>query len=735
MFKGSVKNVKAIAISALTIIVVITFLVFFISNYYLQSFIASEKKSVQYYTAIEDVEQVMYYLAVIESNERGYILGGNAAYISNIEQNINTVDQYLKAIDTILPTKKDHDYFVKWRKVIFKKVVYIENVINLFNRAGMNSAANQFKTLDGFRLTNQIVADGKVLQDMIRKSIDIQYAEAKTYEGQSKFWNIINIIVLSLVGVTALLLLFSELDQRSKINIELEKARAKADLANVYKRRFMANMSHDVRTPVHAILGFSDLLLKTELKTDQREFVKAIFQSSENLLGIVNDVLDYSKVEEGKLTIIKEAFSLHETIQSVVNMFKPKIDEKKILLGLNYDNRIPASLLGDKLRISQILFNLIGNAVKFTDNGRIEINAKVIEEKSGEVFSIEFLILDSGIGIKSDRMQAIFDRFEQAEDSTTQNYGGSGLGLSIVKQLVELHSGSISAFSIPGVGSEFKLLIDFEKVNDSNVLHNKGDVAQLRHDVRFNKVLLVEDNELNQKLCKEILISEGVEANIVNNGKEAIDILRHQTFDLIFMDLQMPVMSGLEASSIIRNELKLSTPIVAFTSNAIEDEYSKCKAAGMNAYIEKPMREGIINKVSLMLQNGEENLSYEVSEIEHNEWINLDYLYHIARGNQAFMKDIMETFLRTSTVDLESLQVGISNKDYHAMRMVSHKMRSSIQYMGIANDVDQLLKSIEVNAEKQNNISEIHKQSSELEQYFKHIHIALKQKLEEMKLA
>jgi len=372
---------------------------------------------------------------------------------------------------------------------------------------------------------------------------------------------------------------------------EAEVAKQHAENAMNSKQRFLSNMSHEIRTPLNSIMGFTKILLKTDLNDKQKEFLLAIKTSSDSLIVLINDILDLAKVDAGKMVYEKRVFNLEESISAILHLFEPKILEKNLKLVKEYDNLIRGILIGDSARLHQILLNLLSNAVKFTTKGSITVGVNLLHEDDEKV-AIEFTVKDTGIGIPKDKIESIFHNFEQASAFTSRVYGGTGLGLAISKQLIEQQGGSIRVQSEVEKGSTFSFILNFEK---------SGEIIQLEsthiHSVPESiniKVLVVEDVMLNQLLLKTILIDFGLECDLAGNGIIAIEKLQSNVYDIILMDLMMPEMNGFEATDYIRNKMNSEIPIIALSADVTTVDIEKCKALGMNDYISKPIDEKLL---------------------------------------------------------------------------------------------------------------------------------------------
>ncbi|WP_339921176.1 ATP-binding protein [uncultured Flavobacterium sp.] len=382
----------------------------------------------------------------------------------------------------------------------------------------------------------------------------------------------------------------------SKINAEQKTLIAEEAVRS--KQQFLSNMSHEIRTPMNAIIGFTNVILKTELNKSQKEYINAIKESGDALIILINDILDIAKVDAGMMNFEKTAFKLSKSISATLHLFEQKMLEKNIALSHNYDPAIPKILIEDPMRLRQIILNLMSNAIKFTSEGKISVNMRLLNEDS-ESCTIEFLVTDTGIGIAQDRLEHIFKNFEQATKAISNSYGGTGLGLAIVKQLVEMQGGTIIASSEEGKGSSFGFTMNFMKPSHEEI-GTDADPELLALDLSKEsttsgtKVLVVEDVVLNQLLIKIILLDFGFDIEIADNGQIAVDLLQNNKFDIVLMDLQMPVMNGFETTSYIRNVLNSKIPIIALTADVTTADVEKCISVGMNDYISKPIDEKLL---------------------------------------------------------------------------------------------------------------------------------------------
>jgi len=374
---------------------------------------------------------------------------------------------------------------------------------------------------------------------------------------------------------------------------DLEKSRVEAESANKTKSVFLSSISHEIRTPLNAIIGFSDLMKTTDLDEEQSEFVTNIINAGLILHDLINNVLDISKIEAGKLNLNESKFSFINLIQHVSNVFDLKVKEKQLKFEAHIDSKLNKYYIGDKLRLSQILMNLVGNAIKFTDKGTVTLKVMrndEMEDVEG-VSSIFISVTDTGIGIRKENIGALFTPFSQVDSSATRRFKGTGLGLYISKQLVEMMDSELLVSSDFGHGSEFSFKLKLKHAIDDEK-HDVSKQVAKKHLLSGLKVLIVEDNDLNTSMLQKIIGNENGVAHNVWNGKEAVEVLREKIFDIILMDIEMPDMDGFEATRIIRQDLKLDTPIICLTAHALDNDKKRFIDAGMNDYLSKPIIKG-----------------------------------------------------------------------------------------------------------------------------------------------
>ena len=443
---------------------------------------------------------------------------------------------------------------------------------------------NDYKDIGkGFSITHRVIVDKKIVWIEARSFVELN----ERHEVVSLFGTLEDVTerIHEQIDAEKYRLKLEDIIQEK--TLALEKSRVQAETSNQLKTSFLSNMSHEIRTPMNAIIGYAHLLEQKITDPEQKEYIERINDASKHLLGIINDILDLSKIEAGKMILEERPFKLDKLIDEVRSIVIEMVKSKKLYIDIEKVN-CPEILIGDSNRIRQILINLLSNSVKFTDTGGISLVISLVDKFDQHVM-MSFKVKDTGIGMTNEQQKRLFQEFEQADSSTTRLYGGTGLGLSISKKLSELMKGSLKVESKLNEGSEFILTIPMEIDEHESTL--KTIDLEESFEIKpkqGSKILLAEDNFLSQKLAHRILSNMGMDVTVANNGKIAVDHVKSSPFDLVILDIQMPVMDGIEAAKMIRTFNK-ETPILAMTANAFSEDIALCIAAGMNDYISKPI--------------------------------------------------------------------------------------------------------------------------------------------------
>jgi PAS domain S-box-containing protein len=478
--------------------------------------------------------------------------------------------------------------------------------------------------------------------------------------------------------------------------LKAENATRIAENAVKAKQQFLSNMSHEIRTPMNAIIGFTKVVLKTELTAKQKEYLLAIKMSGDALIVLINDILDLAKVDAGKMTFEQTPFKMSLSLSAMLHLFETKIKEKNLVLEREYDDRIPEVLVGDPVRLHQIILNLVSNAVKFTSKGKITVKANLLKEDEEKV-TIEFAVKDTGIGIPANKIEKIFENFQQATSGTSRLYGGTGLGLAIVNQLVRAQNGSIQVKSKIDEGSTFSFILDFLKTKAD--AEDELRFEELKTETKSIKVLVAEDIALNQLLMRTLLDDFGFECDIAANGKIAVEKLQASKYDIILMDLQMPEMNGFEATEFIRKNMNSNIPIIALTADVTTVDLAKCKAVGMNDYISKPIDERLLfSKIIEYVKKSLIPPGYKAIENRQNmqaKCIDLEYLNRRTKSNPALMMEMISLYLEQTPPLISAMKQGLKDKDWISLHAAVHKMIPSFAIVGISVDFENMAKKVQ----------------------------------------
>ncbi len=513
-------------------------------------------------------------------------------------------------------------------------------------------------------------------------------------------------------------------DMTARKRMEALKAEKEvADRSAKLRQDFLARTSHEIRTPLNPILLLTKLLLDSEVNDQQREYLEAIRAAGRTLLAVVNDILDLSKIEAGKIEFVEEPFSLHQVMCQIEDMMETSATEKGLKFLMTLDRGLPEMVLGDSVRLSQILLNLLSNAIKFTPEGQVSVTVKE-EARGGDKVDVRFTVSDTGIGIPEDKLKSIFESFQQIRSDLVRRQGGTGLGLTIVKKLVSLQGGEVEVESRPNEGSSFTFTLPFGLTARSQSLApteiSKSELVGVR-------ILMAEDDPLNQLVAKKLLSDWGVVLEIANHGEEAIEKMQQREFDLILMDVQMPIMDGLEATRRIRQKFSApqsEIPIIALTANAFTGTDDECLQAGMNDYVSKPIEiANLYNKIvrysrhrSLdevptdLLSPSHAPVALSTAPIDFDmakiTKIDLSYLQEVSNGDTDIVRMAIDKYLETTPGLVENLQIQLRALDYVQLSKAAHKLKSSLYFMGL-NDLHQLALRVETSCKTEQNMDQL----------------------------
>ena len=476
---------------------------------------------------------------------------------------------------------------------------------------------------------------------------------------------------------------------------QLIEAKKNAEHASELKEQFLANMSHEIRTPLNGIVGIVKLLERTKLNEKQQSYIRAISTSSDQLMGIINDILDLSKIDSGKMDINAIEFNFKELIRSITSVMELKAVERGVKISYKFSDDIPDILIGDPVILNQILYNLIGNSLKFTFEGEVLLGVEKIDNSTEDEFAeLDIYVKDTGVGMKPEVQEKIFDAFTQAESSTTRKFGGTGLGLTIVKKLIDLQNGTLQLSSVENEGTEFRVRLKFKKPS------NEFIASEEKQDSAFEliankKVLLIEDNYINQLVTKDLLEELKAVIVVADNGKIGLDKLDKEHFDIVLMDIQMPVLDGYQTMKIIRSEPSFADlPILALTANAIDKEIEKCMKCGASDYLSKPfLPEDLFRKIEKLLLPVNKSIDLK------NEKVNVETLKTFTGFKPALIDATLRELIKLIKEEEIDLKKIVAKEDEVDLKANIHKLKPSFQMVGL-NAMAQLCMEIEQTKER-----------------------------------
>jgi len=645
--------------------------------------------------AIHTLRENLFYVSAEERKMLSQPLMTLHPDMTNRRKRIATEIEYLKNLDA----GNHNPGLMKLDSLVAQLLSFHNNVLDtLDGRRELQTKMIMSRLSDS--LLNEVVETSRQL-NIERDEYLARLIETTDKNGiKAKEWGIILAILAIAASIYAYFFITNKIRIQEQLINQLNVSEKKVREAARIKENFMANMSHEIRTPMNAILGFTQLLRKEELNEKSEEYIHSIQSAGEHLLTIINDVLDFSKMEAGMLRIETRPFALRSVLDSVERMFAEKARQKNILLRVIVSDAIPDTIQGDPVRLKQILVNVIGNAIKFTPTGSVLV--KVInEDQNGNEIKLKFTIKDSGIGIPVDKIGYIFERFNQVDEDASRKFGGTGLGLSIVKQLVEMQKGKIRVTSEVNRGTELNISIPYGfhdaeiKIQPLENIENFESFYLPNYPNHTSNplILVIEDNILNQSLMKHLLSNWKFNFTIVSNGEDGIAALRNRTFDLVLMDIQMPGLDGYMTTEKIRAELKSTVPIIAMTAHAMNGEKEKCLSRGMNAYISKPLEETELFNLIVYYTN---QSSLQASQPAHPmQVIDLKYLWELSAGKSSFVQKMITQFLSQANKDLAALENSFGKGDYSLVKATAHNLKTSVSFVGLTAKLDLPLSYIE----------------------------------------
>jgi signal transduction histidine kinase/CheY-like chemotaxis protein len=636
-----------------------------------------------------------------ESRIRAAIATNDTTHLQGIENKMTVVHKYLDSLDSDNVDPAIKPFISQLQTLVREKVKIKDQLTGRFLAVKNMNDTTLIANPGARRISNETARSiSRIYDSRQRSMVSLSTAIREDIHTAKKYRDIL-IALLLLGGAVTCLFIVVQFRRQNQLIHQLDISEKRAlDAAHV-KENFLANMSHEIRTPLSAILGFTNLLKRRKLDSESNEFVDLIQNAGESLLAIINDILDFSKIEAGMMRIVQAPFSVNGLVHSIETLFSARIKDKGLIFHARIDPHVPDTLVGDATRLTQILVNLIGNALKFSERGDIgvEIYKKQID---GAIIELGFKVTDKGIGIEREKLAGIFERFNQAEDSITRNYGGTGLGLSIVRDLVLLQGGAIEVKSEPGKGTEFHFYIPYTIAEEQITLNPINDTDQCKDKIDTSvNILVVDDNEMNQSLMKHLLRQWNATFDIAGNGLEAINLLREKKYGLVLMDIQMPEMDGYTATQYIRNDLHSDVPVIAMTAHAMAGEREKCLSRGMNEYISKPINEhDLCRMINMFSSNGCKTENSNVSALENRsfKFIDLGYMKEISNGSLDYEKTVTSQFIECLPDDLGNLKQALALVDSNLLNRTAHNMKTSVAIMGLLPRLEEQLNMLEISA-------------------------------------
>jgi len=545
------------------------------------------------------------------------------------------------------------------------------------------------------------------IENEISGIINAKALAANKLAARTYIWLAMFSVSGTLLAILVMLIIVRYVRKTHVYQIALQTSKDEAEKLARTKELFMANMSHEIRTPVTAISGFTEQLLHEPLDENINRTLKIIKSSSDHLAKIINDILDFAKLQNGRLSLEKVHFTIAQILEDVFALFERNALRNNTSLTYSISPETPYVLLGDPYRLKQIMINLVSNSVKFTKNGMVNLSVDCIKKESSEI-ELVIEVTDTGIGIEESKIDFIFEDFTQEEMSTTRKYGGTGLGLSIVKKLIELQSGTIVCVSRKNHGTTITCNIPYQTGDEKLVRKEVNPPLYIPEEIRNLKILIVDDEEYNRLLFKTILDRWKVSNHEVANGMEALEILKSDRFDLLFMDARMPGIDGLKATRFIRDEMNITEsemPVICISAASVKEDWQKYRQAGMNAVLPKPFtEETLLTTILSVIKDYEpvtnvEPISEEKIKSTSPDKINLDNLYHISGGDEKFVKQMLVSFIDSTKKGLDEMQEAVKSGRVDSVADLAHKMLPPCKHIG-ASDLCNLLRKIEENIKK-----------------------------------
>jgi signal transduction histidine kinase/CheY-like chemotaxis protein len=671
-------------------------------NYFIESKVFD---SVKYHTSKTDsvikfekykqvIDKTNFEIAQLDSKLSNYLLSGNAEQLNIYQLQLQEVEAKFSSISedaSLYAPKYLVNIFLHKAK---NKIWYKNQVLDAYHQHGKAYALKMMNSEEYTKILNEYAqGDAELVKSLNAAIAGLNQSVVKSRSALLNLdgkWNFISLVFMLLIGC---LVVYQMIETR-RLNTKLYQSVQKEKQAQAIKDQFMSNMTHELRTPLNSILGYTNLLLKRNHTAETKNWVNAIHTSGKMLMEVINDVLDYSKIESGYIQFANEPFNLDAVLFDLKNIMINRADSKKISLSVLKDNSLPLNLAGDEKKLMQILINLVGNAIKFTEKGGVKIEV-ALKKNLGDKLLLEFIVSDTGIGISEKNLPHVFDRFYQIESGYTKKYSGTGLGLPIVKQLIDMQGGSIIVKSSPESGTTFSFVLPFEEYAGQLETETDVNLAPVKSIIskQNKKILVVDDHELNRELLVSLLNEHGYSAKTAANGLQAIEKLTHTKFDVVLMDIQMPELNGVETTKRIRSQLQMNIPIIAFTAFNQPAEKKACLDAGMDGYLAKPVNEQELMHLLhfyLYQQSDADQYNQALSGL-----INYDQIKTITGSNKEFANHILAKAIAQIPGEMDELYKAVFAKKKNETKEIAHHLRSTLGLIGADATILEKASSIE----------------------------------------
>lgn len=638
------------------------------------------------------IEKTMFLISQNDHNLENFIQTGDSSKLEEFKSNGTIIENNLQQVKTGYA-----GYVPKYLVNIFvhktkNRVSLNTEILEVYGEGGKARAMVIINGGENKRSLSELSYSAQELVNSLSSKISsLNHAiasERTSMLNLDKKWNLISLVFMLMI---AFLVLYKMIET-NRLNTSLSIAVQKEHQALMVKDQFISNVTHELRTPLNSIIGYTNLLLKKDHNREAKQWIYAMKVSGNLLMEVINDVLDYSKLESGYIQFSKEPFALNDVLSNLKNVMQNRADSKSLLFIIEKDDEVPVHLLGDEKKLMQMLVNLTGNSIKFTDSGSIKVQVKLQKTAEGKAW-LQFIVSDTGIGIDEKKMPHIFERFYQVDSGLQKKYFGTGLGLPIVKQLVEMQGGSIAAVSSPGMGTKFEVLLPYYIDTDIEIHSLAEEFNVTEEDDERNeqlKILIVDDNEMNRDLLGFILKEHNYSFEKAENGLVALKMLKYNSYDFIIMDVQMPHLNGIETTRKIRAELKIQTPVIGLSAFSQPEEQQASIHAGMNAYLTKPIDD--VKLFELLDYYKDWNALPTPSQLK---LINIEYLERITGGSREYVEEVLLKAVDLLPNEVKKLQDSFAAEDAELVREVAHNMKTTLSILGVKEIVSNKVRQIE----------------------------------------